>query len=453
MAEVESAWAKYPDYVITVSPLRSTVRVWHGELLVAESDDAKVLAEQDHVDRLYVPEADVRWEHFEATEHRSVCPFKGEAVYWSLTAGSVPNGEAGSVPNGEAGDEPLENVAWAYRTPFDEVRGIEGHVSFYDDRVRIEVVDRWPASLANGGDGHGDGTVTTHRFPTWGDASDLLRLIDVQPADGSEDDLFVAPPYPTKRNVVEGGQILAASVVAASKALPDQRVTSASMIFTRSASFDDPLDFHVDVLRRGRTFSTAEVRVVQHDKLRSVGLLLLDSGSPDVIRGVIEMPDVPGPDDSVQYDFGVTGRDLRVVDGMYSGDPERVGPPVINTWVRFRDDPGPQYLHAALMTQSTTHWTIAAGLLPHQGFGEDQAHVTLSTGPMATTIAYHDDVDVTEWLLYSNPAVYAGRGLVQGEGHVFTQDGRLVATYTLQAMVRAFNQDPSAIGLDSTNAM
>jgi acyl-CoA thioesterase II len=274
----------------------------------------------------------------------------------------------------------------------------------------------------------------------------------VQPA-GDAAGHFVAPPYPTKRNVVEGGQILAAAVVAASKTLPDQRVTSASMIFTRSASFDDPLDFHVDVLRRGRTFSTTEVRVVQDDKLRSVGLLLLDSGSPDVIRGVVEMPDVPGPYDSPQHDFGVTGRDLRVVDGMYSGDPERVGPPVINTWVRFRDDPGPQYLHAALMTQSTTHWTIAAGLLPHKGFGEDQAHVTLSTGPMATTIAFHDEVDVTEWLLYANPAVYAGRGLVQGEGHVFTEDGRLVATYTLQAMVRAFTQDPSAIGRDSTNAM
>ena len=433
MAKVESAWAKYPDYVITVSPLGSTVRVWHGDVLVAESDEAKVLAEQDHVERLYLPEADVRWEHFERTGHHTVCPFKGEADYWSLTAG-----------------EPLEDVVWAYRTPFDEVGGIEGHVAFYHERLRTEVVDRWPAANGDGDDAR---AVTVHRFPTWGDASDLLRLIDVQPADGTEDGHFVAPPYPTKRNVVEGGQILAATVVAASKALPDQRVTSASMIFTRSASFDDPLDFHVDVLRRGRTFSTTEVRVVQDDKLRSVGLLLHDSGSADVIRGVVDMPDVPGPDDSVQYDFGVTGRDLRVVDGMYSGDPERVGPPVINTWVRFRDDPGPQYLHAALMTQSTTHWTIAAGLLPHQGFGEDQAHVTLSTGPMATTIAFHDEVDITEWLLYANPAVYAGRGLVQGEGHVFTEDGRLVATYTLQAMVRAFNQDPAVIGLDSTNAM
>ena len=44
------------------------------------------------------------------------------------------------------------------------------------------------------------------------------------------------------------------------------------MNFSKAAAFDAPLDVHVDVLRRGRTFSTVEVRVNQDDKLRSVGL-------------------------------------------------------------------------------------------------------------------------------------------------------------------------------------
>ena len=92
-------------------------------------------------------------------------------------------------------------------------------------------------------------------------------------------------------------------------------------------------------------------------------------------------------------------------------------------------------------------------MLPHPGFGEAQAHVTLSTGIMAVAMAFHDDVDVTQWLLYANPAIYAGRGLAQGEGHVFTEDGRLVASYTVQAMIRGFARDPGALGLDATNAM
>ena len=90
---------------------------------------------------------------------------------------------------------------------------------------------------------------------------------------------------------------------------------------------------------------------------------------------------------------------------------------------------------------------------PHEGVSEAQAHVTLSTGILATTIAFHDEVDVTEWLLYANPAIYAGRGLVQGEGRVFARDGRLVASYTVQAMVRAFRTPPDAMGKDYTDAM
>ena len=46
-----------------------------------------------------------------------------------------------------------------------------------------------------------------------------------------------------------------------------------------------------------------------------------------------------------------------------------------------------------------------------------------------------------------------GRGLVQGDGLVFTQDGRLAASYTIQAMVREFARDPAAMGHDDTTAM
>ncbi|NIR35029.1 MAG: acyl-CoA thioesterase, partial [Actinobacteria bacterium] len=87
---------------------------------------------------------------------------------------------------------------------------------------------------------------------------------------------------------------------------------------------------------------------------------------------------------------------------------------------------------------------------PHRGITEAMAHVTLSTGPMAVEIAFHDDVDVTEWLLYENPAIYAGRGHVQGQGRIFTESGRLVASYSIHAMVRAFDTDPRAVGGYST---
>jgi acyl-CoA thioesterase-2 len=434
MTTAESAWTRYPNHRIDLVPIGTTAQVWSGDLLLAESAGCLRLEETKHVDRVYFPEADVRWELFERSDRRTVCPFKGEASYWTLTAT----------------DPPKRDLAWAYPDPYPEVGGIKGFVAFYHERVRIVTDERWPS---DGDEPQG----RSRLFPPWGDASDLLRLIDVQPV---TPDRFVGPAYRIadqnvvdhqliSRKVVEGGQLLADAVVAASKTVPDQRVTFASMIFTKAATFDSALDVHVDVLRRGRNFSTVEARIVQDDRLRSTGLILLDSGAPDLIRHAVEMPDVRGPLDAEALDMGVSGRDIRVVDGAYSPDPDRVGPPEICTWCRFRDAPAEPYLHTALMAQLTTHWTVGAAMRPHAGVGEADAHVTLSTGIMSIAIAFHDDVDVTEWLLYANRAIYAGRGLAQGEGHVFAAEGRLVASYTVQAVVRRFAQDPGALGLDT----
>jgi acyl-CoA thioesterase len=235
--------------------------------------------------------------------------------------------------------------------------------------------------------------------------------------------------------------------------MPDQRVTSAYMTFPKAASFDAPIDIAVEKLRAGRTFSTLSVRAEQNGALCSPGLVLMDAGAPDTIADRAAMPDVPGPYESEPYDMRVLGRDLRIVDGAYSADPDRDGPPVIYAWVRFRDAPTEPYLQSSLVAQATTHWTIGAAMRPHHGFGEAEAHVTLSTGIMSVGIAFHDAAPVTKWFLYANPAIWSGRGLAQGQGQVFSEDGRLMASYTVQAMIRAFTKTPDAMGRDASNAM
>jgi uncharacterized protein (DUF427 family)/acyl-CoA thioesterase len=430
VTQIEKAWGKYPGYRIDVVPFPGRVRVSAEGLVLADSEACVRVEESNHVDRVYIPEADVRWELFEPSATSTVCPFKGEASYWTLTAT----------------DPPLADVVWTYRDPFEEVAGIAGHVCFYQDRVDIELEDPWP--------GAEPGTGQRLRMPVWGDQADLVRIMDAQPAG---DGRYVAPVlrflHPdmrdlrgTFRNVIEGGQLLGTAIIAASKELPAQRVTMATLTFMRAASFDEPVDLDVDVLRRGKTFSTSEVRISQAGTLCSAGILLHDTGSPDVLSHAAPMPDVAGPDGAVPLDFWVTGREIRVVDAGYDDSTDRLGPPEIFTWCRFRDAPDQPYLHAALAAQSTTHWTIAASMRPHAGIGEASAHVTLATGPMAATIWLLDELDVTEWLLYANPSPWAGRGLSQGEGRVFTRDGRLVATYAVQAMVRKMAVPPDAIG-------
>ena len=60
VTKIESAWGKYPDYEINLVPCGATARVWHGDVLLAESDSCLRVEETKHVDRLYFPEADVQ---------------------------------------------------------------------------------------------------------------------------------------------------------------------------------------------------------------------------------------------------------------------------------------------------------------------------------------------------------------------------------------------------------
>ncbi|MHB1583263.1 MAG: DUF427 domain-containing protein [Acidimicrobiales bacterium] len=424
MAVVESAWERYPDYRIDLVPVRGTVRVWHGDLLLAESTAAVRLIETDHVERLYLPEGHLVADLLATNDHHTICPFKGEADYWSLVKAA----------------DPVDDVFWTYRTPFPQVAGIEGLVGVYHEKVRVEVESRWD-----------DGTTQVTPFPAWGDQDDLVGLVDVQPAGPGR---FVAPGYHDRtRNVVEGGQLLGQALVAAARTVPGQRLASAFVTFTKAAGFDRPIDLTVEPLRLGRSFSTVSIRSEQGGALMAPTLVMLGTDTPDVIRDSVAMPEVDGPEAAEPYEMRVIGREVRVVEGAYSPDPDRVGPPELYAWLRFREDQDEECLRRALLAQATTHWTIAAAMRPHPGMGEADAHVTLSTGIMSVHIAFHDDAPLDEWFLYANRATWAGRGLAQGEGRIFCADGRLLASYSVQAMIRKFDRDPSSMGKDFSSAM
>ncbi|MCH7789885.1 MAG: thioesterase family protein [Acidobacteria bacterium] len=316
------------------------------------------------------------------------------------------------------------------------------HVTFDADLVETEFVDGQPDD-----DPH---DVTTKRFPTWGDASDLIDLLDVESlGDGS---YLCGARSDWRRPVVEGSQILAQAVVAGSRHGPGRRLVNASMLFPRAADARETYSIALDEITIGRTFSTLGVRAAQSERICGVGTLLFDVTSDDLIKHCDSIPDVVGPYDSVPLDMSVTGRDIRVVGGSYTGDSSApVGPPEIDAWVRFRkvdDDPA---IHAGLLAQFTGHMSIAAAMRPHAGIGQDQAHHTLSTAVNAISISIHADVRVDQWLLYHHRSTFAGGGMTHSECRVHDEDGALVASFTVDAMVREFATPPS--NTDSRTAL
>ena len=118
-------------------------------------------------------------------------------------------------------DDALAGVDGAWRAGDGPVAG---HIAFDHERVRLELIDAV--------DGDDPRDVSAKRFPTWGDAADLIDIVDVQPAAARRPASGVrCPCFDWRRPIVEGSQILGQSIVAASRHAPDRRVVAASMVF------------------------------------------------------------------------------------------------------------------------------------------------------------------------------------------------------------------------------
>jgi len=103
------------DRDITITPTDGPVAVRFNGRDVARSEKALDLKEGDYPVVIYVPLADVDTSVLEPTDHRTTCPFKGIASYYSL----------------HEGDAASENAVWYYPDPCPLVAPIKDHVAFW----------------------------------------------------------------------------------------------------------------------------------------------------------------------------------------------------------------------------------------------------------------------------------------------------------------------------------
>lgn len=94
-----------------------------GDVVVADSTHTYALFETGLPTRWYLPKVDVRMDLLVPSPTVTHCPYKGQASYYSL----------------RAGDLAVDDVAWCYPAPLPESHKIAGMVSFFPDRISLEV--------------------------------------------------------------------------------------------------------------------------------------------------------------------------------------------------------------------------------------------------------------------------------------------------------------------------
>jgi uncharacterized protein (DUF427 family) len=102
--------------------------VWNGRVIAESSRTVKVEGNQ------YFPPEAVRREFLAPSGTHTICPWKGQASYYTVTVDGQTNPDA----------------AWFYPAPFSAAERVRGHVAFWHG-VRVEKV---PDQTAPGSD-HG----------------------------------------------------------------------------------------------------------------------------------------------------------------------------------------------------------------------------------------------------------------------------------------------------------
>ena len=273
----------------------------------------------------------------------------------------------------------------------------------------------------------------------------VLSALELEPVDA---DHFRGPSLHQPHGRVFGGQVLAQALVAAGRTVADGRLPhSLHGYFLRPGDVRQPIEFAVERMRDGRSFSARRTHALQG----GVPILSMITSFQEEQEGLEHadpMPDVPAPDDVVSA-LEVLGPidhpmatfwtesaafDLRHVDRSIFIGPGRERTDRQSVWVRARGDvPADPLTHRALMAFACDQVMLEPVLRRH---GHSWVTPGLSMASLDHAMWWHRAARVDEWLLYvqSSPSAQGGRGLTAAK--VYAQDGTLVASIAQEGMIR-----------------
>jgi len=240
---------------------------------------------------------------------------------------------------------------------------------------------------------------------------------------------------------VFGGELLGQAVMIASQLDPTMPVRSISAAFPRGVRDTGTIEFIATTLHRGSAYSTQRVEVSQPDRTGDAATgftaTVVCHRPAEGIEHHESMPaNAEAPEQARPIDMAIVPWETRVV-GATDLDDRAAQPNTLSMWTRVSVEVGDDLaVHQGLLAHLSDLTLIATALLPHEGWSQLDAHAALRTSVIAHQLVFHAPFRIDEWLLLHQSSPAAGGGSAFGVGHVFTADGRLVASITQESMIR-----------------
>ena len=279
---------------------------------------------------------------------------------------------------------------------------------------------------------------------------EVLDILDLEPL---EVNLFRGRSPQSRWQRVFGGQVIGQALVAACRTVEDVAARpphSLHAYFLLGGDPKVPIIYEVDRIRDGKSFTTRNVKAIQHGRAifsMSVSFHVAEPG----LAHQVKMPDVPKPD-QLPGDEELKERilplmpepvrryyererpiELRPVEySRYLGEKSEDGR--FNVWIRatgrLPDEPA---IHQCVLAYASDMMLLDAALIPHgrSVFSED-----IMAASLDHALWFHRPFRADEWLLYAqdSPSLADSRGF--SRGLIFASDGTLVASVAQEGLLR-----------------
>ena len=271
---------------------------------------------------------------------------------------------------------------------------------------------------------------------------EIVRLLQLEP---TGPDRYRGQSHFMGSPIVFGGQVLGQSLYAAVSTVDARRPHSMHAMFLLPGNHRLPIDYEVERVRDGGSFSTRRVVAFQEGKR----IFVMSASFQAEETGLSHQKDMPDDTDPDLLEPSVPRwRDMAAgrtrgfqpvpVDfrSRHQGDlfSTHTSEPTKQVWMRtpvtLSDDP---LIHEALFAYVSDYGLLWTSLQPHDVRMGDPR---LQIASLDHTIWFHRPFRMDEWLRFEmeSPNASGGRGLCLG--HVYDRQGILVATLAQEGLIR-----------------
>jgi len=279
--------------------------------------------------------------------------------------------------------------------------------------------------------------------------TDLLTLKQL------DDTTFEGENYQTVWKRVYGGQVLAQSLHAANQTVPDDRqVHSLHGYFILPGDIKTSIEYKVEALRDGGSFSTRRVTAYQNGKAIFV-LAASFQIEQEALDQHLKSPAAAAPEDLIsdaellnttddvsdriklyllaRHPFAFEFRPEKDYSHKISPEENR------NVWFKLKKE---TQLNAQqqqeFLAYAVDYDLLVMSVISHY---QNEFAQPLQVASLDHAMWFHREFDVNEWLLFSmdSPNVSGARCL--GKGSIFDRRGNLVATVIQEGLARPYKLD------------